>query len=144
MTYSLLQPPRPISALGCWEPELPAFTHVVGYSGLGHFFLYNAESGEYAVLHPFRQAYKNYGKFDSVAAFEAAVLKDPGFSAYGLKPEHQAAIRKRLGPLAAEEVYIPNPYPFLGGREEPETYTKGNVWVFAELVGMSHDFGSAA
>ncbi len=119
---------------------MPAFTHVVGYSGLGHFFLYDEKSNEYAVLYPFRQAYKSYGKFESVAAFDAAVLSDVDFTEYVLKPGHQAAIQERLGPLQAEQVYIPNPYPFLGGGEEPETYTKGNVWVFAELVGMSHGF----
>jgi len=77
---------------------------------------------------------------ESVAAFEAAILLDPGFSEYVLRPTHQAAIQDRLGPLQAEEVYIPEPYPFLGGTEEPDTYNKGNFWVFASLVGMSHGF----
>ncbi|MCB4362704.1 DUF1851 domain-containing protein [Hydrogenophaga taeniospiralis] len=140
MSYFLLQPPRPTSALGCWESQLPAFTHVIGYSGLGHFFLFDQRKNEYAVLYPFRQAYKSYGSFVSLEAFESEVLEDVGFSEYVLKPGHQAAIQERLGPLGAEEVYIPEPYPFLGGTEEPDTYSKGNFWVFAELVGMSHGF----
>jgi hypothetical protein len=144
MTYTLLQPARPISALGRWESQLPGFTHVVGYSGLGHFFLHNQALGEFAVCHPFRQAYKNYGSFKSVAAFEATILLDEGFSEYVLKPAHQAAIQSRLGPLKAEEVCIPEPYPFLGGSEEPETYGKGNFWVFAELVGLCHGFDQSA
>ena len=138
MTYSLFQSSRPIADLGCWESQLSAFTHIVGYSGLGHFFLYDERENEYAVCYPFLQAYKNYGKFESVSAFEGAILMDPGFSEYVLKPTHQSAIRDRLGPLQAEEVYIPEPYPFLGGTEEPNTYNKGNFWAFASLVGMSH------
>jgi hypothetical protein len=140
MTYSLLQLRRPISALGCWVPHLAAFTHVVGYSGIGHFFLLGEETSEYAVLHPFRQAYKSYGRFESVATFEGGILSDPVFAEHVLRPGHQAAIRKLLGPLEAEEVYIPRPYPFLGGSEEPHTYMKGNVWVFAEIVGQSHGY----
>ena len=73
MTYTLLPEPVPTSALGCWEPELPAFTHVVGFSGLGHFFVCNQESREFGVCHPFRKAYKNYGTFGSVAEFEAGM-----------------------------------------------------------------------
>lgn len=141
MTYVLLREPVPTSALGCWEAELPAFTHVVGFSRLGHFFVCNEESGEFGVCHPFRQAYKNYGAFGSVTEFEARILKDEGFAEHVLRPAHQAAIGKLLGPLAPEEIYIPEPYPFLGGNEEVDTYAKGNFWVFAELVGMSHGFG---
>ena len=140
MTYSILPSPKPISSLGCWESQLPHFTEVVGYSWLGHFFLKNAQTNEFAVLHPFRQAYKNYGNFKSVVEFELSVLADESFSEYVLKPKHQLAIKALIGELGQEEVYIPTPYPFLGGNEEPETYMKGNVWVFAELVGISHGF----
>jgi hypothetical protein len=132
--------PRAKAALGCWEPQIPAFTHIVGYSHLGHFFLTNEEAGEYAVMYPFRQAYKSYGSFPTLAVFEDAVLKDPGFSEYVLRPTHQANICKVLGPLEGEEIYIPQPYPFLGGDEDPSSYVKGDFWVFAELVGMSHGF----
>lgn len=144
MTYVLLPEPLPTSALGCWEPELPAFTHVVGFSGLGHFFLSNRESGEFGVCHPFRKAFKNYGTFGSVAEFEARILKDEGFAEHVLRPGHQAAIARRLGPLAPGEVYIPQPYPFLGGSEEVDTYAKGDFWAFAELVGLCHGYGAGS
>ena len=140
MTYSLLQPIRPLSVLGCWESQLPTFTHVVGYSGLGHFFILDQRKNEYAVFYPFLKAYKGYGAFNSLEEFESEILKDSDFSEYVLEPRHQALIKNHVGPLNAEEVYIPEPYPFLGGTEEPETYSKGNIWVFAELVGMSHGF----
>lgn len=91
LTYSLLPSPRPTTALGCWESQLPSFSHVVGYSWLGHIFLLNENTDECAVLYPFRQAYKGYGIFNSLAEFESAVLKDQGFVAHVLKPDHQAA-----------------------------------------------------
>lgn len=140
MTYVLFYEPQPIERLGCSQRKLPPFTHVAGYSGLGHFFLHNAQTSEFAVCHPFRQAYKSYGVFESVAAFESTVLQDAGFAMYVLRPSHQAAIAERLGALGQDEVYIPKPYPFLGGTEAPESYEKGDFWVFAEIVGMCHGF----
>lgn len=38
MTYVLFHEPQPIERLGCWQRKLPPFTHVAGYSGVGHFF----------------------------------------------------------------------------------------------------------
>lgn len=31
---------------------------------------------------------------------------------------------------------MPVPYPMLGGSGAPETYDKGNVWVFLDIVGQ--------
>ncbi len=133
--YRLITP-EPAERLACWARHFPAYDQVVGYSALGHFFLRRSESGEYIVLHPFKGAAKSYGNFESVADFERNVLADEGFVLYVIDSDHVAAIKERLGPLGADEIYIPNPYPFLGGMEEPESYTKGNVWVFIDLVGQ--------
>jgi hypothetical protein len=141
VNYFLLDDPAPVSALGCWEGELSAFTHIIGYSGLGHFFLHDKRSGEFGVCHPFLKAYKNYGAFPSVSDFERQILRDEGFSEFVLRPDLQAEIEARAGSLDRQEIYIPAPYPFLGGSGEPDTYHKGNFWTFAELVGMSHGFG---
>ena len=138
MTYRLIPIPRPVGDLGCWEAHLASFTHVVGYSGLGHFFLHDAATGDFAVLHPFKQSWKNYGPFETVAAFQATILDDEGFAEYVLRPRHQDTIRQRLGALREDQVYIPEPYPFLGGDETPESYSIGDVWTFAELVGLCH------
>ncbi|MHA6833485.1 T6SS immunity protein Tdi1 domain-containing protein [Ralstonia pseudosolanacearum] len=68
------------------------------------------------------------------------MLKDSDFALHVLRPSHQAAIAQRLGFLGQNEVYIPKPYPFLGGTDEPESYEKGDFWVFVELVGICHGF----
>jgi hypothetical protein len=133
--YRLITP-APAERLSCWARHFPAYDEVVGYSALGHFFLRRSESGEYIVLHPFKGAAKSYGNFESIAAFAQDVLDDEGFGRYVLDAGHVAAIRDLLGPLAADEIYIPNPYPFLGGSERPETYAKGDAWVFIDIVGQ--------
>lgn len=86
-------------------------------------------------IHPFKVASKSLGTFTDDAAFESAVLKDEGFQGYVLRKDHVAAICRRLGPLIENEIYIPEPYPFLGGSEKPETYSKGNFRVFADILG---------
>ncbi|MFI6869040.1 T6SS immunity protein Tdi1 domain-containing protein [Nocardia sp. NPDC050406] len=100
----------------------------------------STRSGEYAVLDPYSAGTKSYGVFGDVDGFVERVLFDPDFITYVLQPHHVSAIRRRLGALAEDEVYIATPYPFLGGSEEPEAYDKGGVWVFFDLVGQAHGF----
>lgn len=131
--YSLISP-VPASRIGCWEQHFSKYDTIVGYSNLGHFFLRASTDNEYIVLHPFKKAAKSYGTFPATSDFENSVLKDSGFSEYVLRPDHVSAIRKRLGLLRKEEIYIPQPYPFVGGSDKPETYGKGNVWIFMDIV----------
>ncbi|HRF55643.1 MAG TPA: hypothetical protein PK027_14455 [Aquimonas sp.] len=83
---------------------------------------------------------KMYGPFGSVHDFEMAVLTNPEFATYCLRPAHIAAIRTLLGPLPTGKVYIPGLYPHLGGSDEPETYHIGDFCVFMEIVGQTHGF----
>jgi len=129
-----LFPPRAAEVLGPWAPHFPKYTEVVGYSSLGLIFMRNPESGEYEVLHPFKGAAKGYGAHGGLDDFEEAVLKEPGFREHVLRPDHVQAIHKRLGALSEDQIYIPQPYPMIGGSGAPETYDKGNAWVFCHIV----------
>lgn len=123
-----------------WSEHFPRYDRVVGYSDLGHAFLMSTRTGEYAVLDPYSAGTKALGIHSDIGAFVDRVLFDPDFITYVLQPGHVAAIRKRLGPLAENEVYIATPYPFLGGSEDPESYDRGGVWVFFDLVAQAHGF----
>ncbi|MCF6226705.1 MAG: DUF1851 domain-containing protein [Xanthomonadales bacterium] len=135
--YELIEP-ETIDCIGCWEGNTQQFDMVVGYSLFGHILLFATESNEYAVLHPFRQSMKQYGAFENTESFENEVLKDEGFIEYVFEPEHLQLVSEHVGLLEKLEVYIPCPYPMVGGSCEPDTYSKGNVWVFIELVGQTH------
>ncbi|MFH5877743.1 T6SS immunity protein Tdi1 domain-containing protein [Arthrobacter sp. NA-172] len=125
----------PVEELGGWSPIQEAFTHVFGFSGLGHLFLLNAGTSEYAVHHPLVNAYKSYGSFDSCDSFERSILMDSVSESLVLRLDLQQEIATRLGPLQRDQVYIPTPYPFLGGDEnDPTSYNKGDVWVFLSIV----------
>jgi hypothetical protein len=135
---------RPSSDLGAWAASFPNHTEVVGYSSLGHFFLRNPHDSEYLVLHPFKCAAKSYGSHPSIKDFEAEVLKEPGFELYVLDSDHVAELFRHLGPLAENQVYIPQPYPFLGGSEALDTYEKGDAWVFMHVVAHMHGLDGGA
>lgn len=95
------------------------------------------------MLHPFTAAAKSYGRFASIEEFADTVLRDPGFATHVLLPDHVAEIRALLGPLGEDQVYIPTPYPFLGGSMAPDTYTTGDIWTFLELVAQFHGLDAA-
>jgi hypothetical protein len=130
----VLTSPTPSEEIGCWADHFAKYDTIVGYSVLGHFFLRSSKDNEYAVLHPFKKAAKSYGVFPNAFAFEKAVLRNAGFAEQVLRPDHVAAVRQVVGPIKKNEVFIPMPYPFIGGSDKPETYGKGDVWVFMDIV----------
>jgi hypothetical protein len=132
--YQLLPSPRPVDDLPGWEGLRRSYTDVVGYSHLGHVFLHDSRAGTFGVLHPFRDAFKDYGRFDSLDHFDAMVLSDDGFAEFVLRRPHLDEVARRTGPLGPQQVYVPVPYPFLGGDESPESYDRGDVWTFLAIV----------
>ena len=141
MSYRLYLTPQPLSVLGEWNAPGVPFTHVVGDSVLGHFVVWSQPSNEFGVLHPLVNAFKNYGPFGSVDAFREAVLDDPDFAAYVLRPDHVAELRELLGDVGDGQVYIPAPLPALGGSDAPETYMVVDLAVFASITAQAHGLG---
>ncbi|NQZ32892.1 MAG: DUF1851 domain-containing protein [Oceanospirillaceae bacterium] len=131
--YRLIEP-QSSAAIGCWINDYQHYEKIVGYSNLGHIFLFNPSNNDYAVFYPFRGAAKSYGAFSSIKEFEESVLLDPGFLEYVLKPEQVQNIRNQLGALEGDDIYIPQPYPFLGGDQSVNSFTKGELWIMLDIV----------
>ena len=138
-SYLLLSDPRHKDSLGALALYFDAFSEVVGYSALGDLFVRDPDTNEYAVVYLHRQGYpaKRYGPYDSTDKFQSEVLENPAFADYCLKPESVGQLAERIGELGDSEVYFPQPFPCLGGSGELSTYTKGNVWVYFDLLGQS-------
>jgi len=138
--YQIIEPVAAKDKMPCWASSstFKNYTQVVGYSSLGHVFMRSVDTDEYIVLHPFKKGAKNYGEFQSVEDFEEQILAEPSFGAFVLNSEHVTNIKERLGPLTKEQVYIPAPYPFLGGDESIDSYSKGDIWVMLSIVGQFH------
>ncbi|WP_394210194.1 T6SS immunity protein Tdi1 domain-containing protein [Enterovibrio calviensis] len=131
--YKIIEPVSS-DAIGHWIKDYPLYERIVGYSNLGHIFLFNPSQSDYAVFYPFKAAAKSYGTFNSTSEFEQEILQEEGFKHFVLNADHVREISELIGTLNEDEVYIPRPYPFLGGNENVESYEKGNVWTMLTLV----------
>lgn len=140
VSFRLIPSQRFDRVMPAWAEHYPQFDTVVGYSDLGHAFLMSTRTGEYGLLDPYSPGVKTYGPFTEVGEFVTEVLFDPSVITYVLQPDQVTKIRRLVGPLADNEVYIATPYPFLGGSESPESYQRGGVWSFFDLVAQAQDF----
>jgi len=138
--FHFLEPARDIADLGPWESLAHGFTCVSAYSSFGDFILVNPRTGEHAILLTMTAEIEPTG-FNSASEFRTVFLSDLDVVEPMGKPALLAELEKRLGPLNLDEVFFPVPYPFLGGSGRPETFDKGNVWTFAQMVGQSHGIG---
>lgn len=142
--YRLFEPTG-TEKLGLWSKHIKQYDQIIGYSSLGHVFLRNEGTNEYAVFHPIKAASKSYDEHPSIEEFEEKVLKDASFSEYVLRAGQMASLSEELGPLENDEVYIPQPIPLLDGAEAagaPKRYAKGDVWDFIEVIGQLHGLGA--
>lgn len=131
--FVYLEEPHPLTELPPLGGNLGSFTHYVGYSVLGHVLIANPESGEFGVHYPLQNGFKSYGSMPR-EQFQRQVLDDPGFRDFAVPADHIARVAAHAGPLDPGQVYMPVPYPFLGGSGAPETYDRGHFGVFISLV----------
>lgn len=106
-----------------------------GFSRLGHGFLSDAAQQQFCAVYPLEGGSKAYPS-GSLAEFRRTVTDDPNFQEWIFPPSLIRPIVERLGPIDSSEIYMPVPYPMLGGSGAPETYSKGDVWIFLEIVGQ--------
>lgn len=128
-----LIPPLDSEVVGLFVEERPEYSQIVGYSAIGHVFLYAPEYQDYVVFYPYRQAGKSYGSFDSIKEFDEVILKEESFSSYVLQDWFLQQLIAKHGPLDKEEVFIPAPY-FDYDSDDVNIYDKGNIWVMLQLT----------
>jgi hypothetical protein len=116
------------------------FSQVAGHTSFGDIFLLDPDSGQYAVLCPLTGQRFPTSCYDR-ESFVSSFLADPDIIERFSRPADEKKLRRRLGPVGNEEVYIPCPYPFVGGSGELSTYQKGGLWEFIELVGLFRGLG---
>lgn len=134
--YTILPVPRPVSDAWPWDSVLGSHFRIVGYTALGDVLLSHVTTGEFGILLTYSGKVHGSGYHD-LAGFTSDFLGHPRVIQEILRPELVAAVQALVGPRGPEEVYIPVPYPLIGGSGEPHTYSKGQVWVFLSLVAQT-------
>ena len=139
--FRVFNEPLPVDRyLGCWAKHMGRFSQVAGYTSFGDLFLIDPTSGQYAVLCPLTGERFPTSCHDA-ETFRNGLLADPEIIDRFARPDDVAELCERVGALGDEEVYIPCPYPFLGGSGELTTYQKGRLWEFLHLVGQMRGLG---
>ena len=137
--YTFLEPPTNAAQIAPWDTASGDFQRVAGYTHFGDFFLLDPRHGQYALLFPLTPEIVPMDYFDKESF--TAFLEKPNIAAGFLRPTDLEALAERLGPLGADQIYIPEPLPFIGEQCELESYKKGDVWAFAKRVGTLHGLG---
>ena len=127
--------------LGCWSGVLKDFTQIIGYTNFGNLFLKKPQNDQIAILYTIEPEVVPTN-FNNINDLLNELLKDKDIESELIRSDDTAILIQRLGSLKDDEVFIPEPYPFLGGSGELSTYTKGNVWAYVELVGLSQGVGN--
>lgn len=136
--YRLLNPSASTRNLVQWHVAMTTADEIVGFTGLGDFFLRYSADDNFWILHPYSGELNHAGVFPMVSEFERSVLRDPSFVRDVLRLQLQNEVASRLGPLHGLEVYVAAPYPNFGGSGEPETFSTTDAWTFASLLGQAH------
>ena len=117
-----------------WSGLVKGFDTVVGYTLLGDFILRNSATGQFAMLFTIDPELVPLDFF-SLDEFDRGYLRQEVPKELVLKVDLVDRLRTRLGEPNTMEIFIPEPFPFLGGDGSEESYVKGNVFVYADLVG---------
>ncbi len=133
--HLILIEPRPIAFMANFASFLGKFDEIFAHTPLGIVFVRSSRSGETAAVVPFESNFYDLGKFASASEFRDRAINDDQLMPDAvIRMADVEKIRNRLGNLGKEEIYIPTPYPFLGGSCAPETYEKGGLWPFIGIV----------
>ena len=121
-----------------WAATANDFDEVVGYTYLGDVFLRNSKTGQFAILFTIGPELVSLDIY-SFPEFEKSFLSHSEAIRTILQKQKLDLIEGRLGKLDGDEIYIPVPFPFMGGDRSIESYKKGNLFTYLDLVGGLQD-----
>ena len=133
--YFYYDDPKPITLFGAWRKLAGDFDLVVGYTFLGDLLLMSSENEQCAILYNMPPELVDLEYFGKIS-FENEFLAHETVETDFLKVEKVKEIESRLGSLSIGEVYIPEPYLFTGGDGSVESYAKGDLLVFMDIIGQ--------
>lgn len=137
--YRLLDQSTTVAQACCrWSSLVGDFDEVFGYSFLGDVFLRKTSSGQCAILFTVNPELVPLG-MNSISDFVDSFLAHPETKRTILQEEKIGEIEAGVGPPGEDEIFIPMPFPFLGGDNSIGSYKKGNFFTYLELVGGLQD-----
>jgi len=121
-----------------WAAVAHDYDELVGYTHLGDVFLRNSRTGQFSILFTIDPELVTLD-IHSFSEFENSFLSHPETIRTILQKQKVDLIEGRLGKLEDNEIYIPVPFPFMGGDRSIESYKKGGLFTYLDLVGGLQD-----
>lgn len=126
-----------------WSYFVGRFQKIWAYNFFGDIFLQDPENNDIAILYTVNPELIPT-RYSSVPMFIEEVFSDPEYSDELLQPKKSSALINRLGSLNELDVYIAEPYLFLGGDGSIESYSSGNIWVYLGIIGQLQEVNQSA
>lgn len=130
--YVFFETPKPSQLLGGWQSIVGEFDLIKAYSALGDVFLQNSTTGEVGVLLTMAYGFHPMESYDW-DSFREEVMENPNFQEDVMSKSMIDAVQKLCGPLGSDEVYVPTPYPAMGGSGAADTHKIGDLWVYLDV-----------
>ncbi len=130
--YHFLNEPKSKKWLDEWATITGDFDQIVAYTDLGDLFLINSKTNEIGILLTMANKFHTMG-FTDWDEFRGEVMENPKFQEDVIQKSFIQNVRSHCGKLEEYQVYIPTPYPCLGGSGEPETHKVGDLWVYLAI-----------
>lgn len=132
--YRIFDDYLPIVHVGDWKNLVSKFNNIAGYTFLGDLILFNSETEQFALLFTINPELVPLDFFD-IDDFTEGYLEHEKVKKHVLQFDKVQQIKARLGDLDTDQVYIAEPYQFLGGDGSVDSYLKGNLWVYLDIIG---------
>ncbi|MBB6521854.1 T6SS immunity protein Tdi1 domain-containing protein [Pseudoteredinibacter isoporae] len=126
--------PKPITELDLWPAQAGRFDLILGHSLFGDLFLMDSSNDQLALLYVMPPEL-NEMQFFGRQSFANDCLEHEIIREDVLCEEKVDKLEGVVGILEEGEVYIPEPYPFLGGDLKIESYSKGQLMAFLSIIG---------
>ena len=126
--------PQPISVFGDWQLMAGSYDSVLGYSLFGDLFLMNNATGQTSILYVMPPELVDM-QFFGIESFLHDCISHEVIKEDVLCEDKVDRVRANIGELGEGQIYIPEPYPFLGGDLSVESYSKGGLFTFLSLIG---------
>ena len=111
----------------------------IAYAGLGDVFVWDRQKKIPQIISV--QLAQLVPAGDSIAnLFDSVLLRDEIIAAI-LRRDLVPELIRRYGPLKYDQYYIQEPWMMLGGDENPDKFSSGDVGVYVNLVGQTHFTG---
>ncbi|GHB62458.1 hypothetical protein GCM10008107_09420 [Psychrosphaera saromensis] len=130
--YHFLEEEKGKDWLDEWASITGDFDQIKAYTDLGDVFLVNSQTNEIGLLMTMANNFHEMG-FTDWNEFQEVVMSNPNFQEDVVQKSFIYKVKEHCGELGDYEVYIPTPYPCLGGSGEPETHKKGDLWVYLAI-----------